>query len=96
MKVLSKEEMPLLSRTKIEFEIEHITNKTPSEKEIIKKIADGEKIQDGLISIKHIYTNYGFGKSKIIAYLYKDKKTFDLFEKVKEKKEKTEAPAEKK
>ncbi|MFA5175966.1 MAG: hypothetical protein WC413_01760 [Candidatus Nanoarchaeia archaeon] len=86
MKAIYKEEMPLLKRTKFEFEIEHINAKTPSNQELINKISELEKAPAELVSVKHIYTNYGLAKSRIVAFIYKDQKTYDLFEKKKEKK----------
>lgn len=98
-----KIENPLLGRTEIQEEIPSI--KTPTKEEVLKSLAKSQNIDESLIVIKKIHQKYGSNKSIVTAYIYKDKPTLDLFEKInkkklkqKEKKEqpKAEKPAEEK
>lgn len=98
MKKLYEKEAPLLQRKRIAFEINHEKKATPKRDEIIKQIASELKIDEKLITIRHIFTNFGENKSKIIIHIYKDEKRKKVIEKKKVKKgdkkpeEKKEAP----
>ena len=72
MKKLYERDSQLLQRKRIAFEIPHENKPTPKKEEIKKQIASELNIDENLIVIKHIYTNYGEHKSKAIVNVYKD------------------------
>ena len=78
MKILKENKNPLLSRKSLVLEEEHFASKSPSNEETTKKIAELLKTKPELVRVKHIYTKYGEGKSKIVANVY------DTVEKLKE------------
>lgn len=86
LKVVEKKEEPLLSRTKIVSKINFDAG-TPSAKDVKSKLASSLNSNENLIVIKSIYTNFGFRKANITAYLYKNEKEMESIEiKPKEKK----------
>lgn len=88
MKFLKKNQSKLLPRIEIEAEVAHTGKSTPSNASLQEEIAKGLKTEKDLVVTKHIYSQFGEGKSKIIAYVYKDKKSLEKIEKL-SKKEKT-------
>ena len=86
MKKIYDIEMPLLNRRRVALEVEHVTSATPSKNDMRKKIADFLKVPEELVAIRHVYSRFGEGKSKIIAHVYEKKENHDYFEKKKEKK----------
>lgn len=99
MKVLKEEKNPLLSRTSLILEEDHAAKKTPSYEDVAKKIADILKTKPELVKVKHIYSEFGKGKSRIIANVYtsleKLKDIEEIKKKVKKEEAKKEAPKEK-
>ena len=93
LKVIEKKEEPLLSRTKIVSQI-NFNAATPSAKDVKSKIASSVNADESLIVIKSIYTNFGFKKADVTAYLYKDKKEMESIE-IKPKERKAEKGAAK-
>lgn len=80
MKILQKKQLELLPRIEITAEEEHNTKPTPSKSSIQEGLSKELKIDQDLIVIKHIYSGFGEGKSKIIAYAYKDKASLKRIE----------------
>ncbi len=94
LKITSKEEEPLLSRTKILSEI-YFDAATPTGKDVKAKLASSLNAKDKLLVVRGIYTNYGFKKADVTAYLYKDEKNMQSIEiknKNQEEKEKKKEP----
>ncbi|MFH1377070.1 MAG: hypothetical protein ABIH25_05535 [Candidatus Woesearchaeota archaeon] len=96
MKILEKNQSELIARTEIIAEVEHTAKPTPSEETIKENLSKELKIEKDLIIIKHIFSKFGEGKSKIIAYTYKDKETLKRVEKKSKKQRKAEKEAAKK
>ena len=90
MKKIYDIEMPLLNRRRVSLEIEHPTGGTPSKNDIKKKVAEFLKVPEELVAVKHVYSRFGEGKSKIITHVYNKKQDIEFFEKKKVKKEKKE------
>lgn len=88
MKKIYDIEMPLLNRRRVSLEIEHPTGGTPSKADIRKKVAEFLKVTEELVAVRHIYSRFGEGKSKIIVNVYNKKQDIDFFEKKKVKREK--------
>lgn len=86
MKLVKEVDMPLLSRKRVVFEIEHLGEATPSEESVKQKIASYFKVEPSVVSIRHIYSRFGSGMSKVIAHVYK--KAEDILKLEPEKREK--------
>lgn len=98
MKIINENKSELLKRSEVIAEVTHISKPTPPEAQIKKDLSSLLKKDEALISIKHIYTDYGHGKSKVIANVYEteqDLKRIEVKKKVekKETEKKTEKPA---
>ncbi len=91
MDIVKKSDAPLLNRTEYIINIDHSNKSTPSKDTIKKDLAGFLKTNENLISVKHIYTDYGSGKSNIIVNVYQKEEDLKKIEiknkKVKEKKE---------
>ncbi len=94
MKRLEVKEFPLLARKRISYELEHIKKGTPKRDDVKKEIAKDLKVDETLISIRHIYPHFGVEKAKVIAHVYKSKEEFERFEKI-NKREKKDGKKEK-
>ena len=70
MKIISKEKSHLIDRTKIVAEFPHISKPTPSNAEIKKAISHELNVDEKLVVIKQIGTQFGEGNSIIKAYVY--------------------------
>ena len=88
LKKLKEMEFPLLGRSRIVFEVDHAGSSTPKKETIKSEVAKETKVNPELVSIKHIYSNFGLQKAKVIAHIYKDEKTLKFLETPKGKKEK--------
>jgi ribosomal protein S24E len=93
LKIIEKKEEPLLSRTKIVSEM-NFEAATPSSKEVKSKIASLLNADEKLIVVKNIYTDFGFKKADVSAYLYKDEKEMGIIEIKPKKAEAKEKKAE--
>ena len=77
--VLKERDMKLLSRKRVTLMINN-EGATPSRLELLEGLAEKFKTKEDLIVIKHIYSQYGKRKTKLIVNIYKDKKKMKLFE----------------
>ncbi len=97
LKIETRQEEPLLSRTKI---IANITfdKATPSYKDLIPQIASSVKKEESLVIIRRMKNYFGSRKAQVLAYAYNDENSRNVIEpKKKEKKAKEAKPkAEKK
>ncbi len=99
MKIISKTEEPLLSRTSVKA---HITFEaaTPSNADITKKIADETKKDEKLVVMKKINTHYGSKEADIDAVVYDSAEAKEKIERktkaMKEAEKKAAEEAEKK
>ena len=76
---LKERDMKLLSRKRVTLMINN-EGATPSRLELLEGLAEKFKTKEDLIVIKHIYSQYGKRKTKLIVNIYKDKKKMKLFE----------------
>jgi ribosomal protein S24E len=83
MKKINETKSPMLSRIELELEVAHNERKTPSRAELVAEIAKEFKKEKNTIYVDHIYTSYGKGKSKIIAYIYDSKEALEKIGKAK-------------
>jgi len=79
LKITERIEESLLSRAKIISKIS-FEAATPSEKEVKSKIASSLNADENLVVVKHIYTDFGFKRADVSAYLYKDEKEMENIE----------------
>ena len=91
LKITKKKENPLLFRAEAEAEAIFFKEPTPKTEDVRKKIASMEKANENLVVVKSIYTSFGAGKAKVLAYIYKSEE--DL-KKIEPKKKETKAKAE--
>lgn len=71
LKILKKQDNPLLSRIEIEAEADFFNEPTPKKDDVKKKISAMEKADEKLVVVKNIYNNFGAGKASVLAYIYK-------------------------
>lgn len=91
--IAEKKEEPLLSRTMVMANMD-FEKSTPSYAETASLLASSLKADEKLIAIRHVYTQFGSKKARIIAYIYADEgKKQSVEPKVKEKKDKKAAKA---
>ena len=87
IKIIKKEEKPLLSREECTAEIHSPT--TVSYPELKKAFAEKLKKDEGLIDIKRLDQKFGTRKMNVNFYAYSNKEAFNKLEVRKEKKKKT-------
>jgi len=69
--LINENDVPLLSRKRLKFEVDYSGSKTPSNDEVKKSIATLQKVKEDLIEIRHIYPRFGESKAKVIVHIYK-------------------------
>lgn len=94
-KILSEKENKLINRKEIIAKIE-FTDKTPSNVDVKKKIAEHFKVDEKLIVINHIFQDFGIKEGKVYADIYNSEESFKKFVKIKVKKAKEEVKPEEK
>lgn len=72
IKVIKKEEKPLVGRTEVELE-SYYTAAVPDRKVIRKALADAMHVEQDVIIIEKIMPTQGFGKAKVTASVYNNK-----------------------
>lgn len=77
LKITTKQEKPLLSRTEIFAEMT-FAGATPSTENVKKEIAKQTKTSEELVHIKKISTAFGYQTAKVEAQVYKDAKTMKV------------------
>jgi len=87
MDIIEKTENPLLKRTDLILTVDHMGQATPKKDEIIKEIAGKFSSAPESVEIIYIFTEFGLGRSKVKAKIWKEKPP--------EKKAKKEAKTEK-
>lgn len=98
LKIIKKQDNPLLSRTEIKAEAVFFGEPTPKKDDIKKKVSSIEKSNENLVVIKKIHNDFGAAKSNILAYIYKSEEDLKKIEpkkkSIKNVEEKKEAPKE--
>ena len=79
LKILSKKEEPLLSRTIVEIEVS-FDKSTPSKSEIKNALAKSLGRDEKLIVVKGIYSGYGVRKAKNVSYAYENEEIMKSIE----------------
>ena len=79
IKIISQKETPLLSRKRVELQAVY-NGPTPSRKTLLEEVSKIADVPMENIIIRHVYTKYGLQQSKIIAHIYKDRKTLEEVE----------------
>ncbi len=92
LEITQQGKQPLLSRTEITGKIT-FQGATPSNEDLKKTIATKLKVDESLVVIKHIYTEFGSQEANIEAFAYDDKKVMAVLEKKAKKQKEKEAKA---
>jgi len=71
-KIKSVRENPLLERKKVEVELKHEGEPTPSEEDIKNRLAAENNLETDEIEVKTIYTGYGSNTSKATLNVHQD------------------------
>ncbi|MCP3682272.1 MAG: 30S ribosomal protein S24e [bacterium] len=79
IKIIAKNEKPLLSRTEIEAELE-FSAATPRRAELKKQLAEGLKVSPDLVVIRKTVQAFGNREAKLYANIYKTKEDVDKYE----------------
>jgi len=79
LKILSKKEEPLLSRTIVEAEVS-FDKATPSKPEIKNALAKSLGKDEKLIVARGIYSGYGVRKAKNVSYVYENEDVMNSVE----------------
>ena len=96
LKIETIKEMPLLARKEVEASMMFEKKATPSNNEVRKAIAAELKVDEKVVVVKHIYTEFGSSEAKVEAFAYKDEASLKKIEPVtKAMKQKEEAAAKK-
>lgn len=96
LKIIKKQDNPLLSRAEIELEANFFNEPTPKKEDVKKKISAMEKADEKLVVVKNIYGDFGVGRASVLAYIYKSEDDLKKIEpKKKEKKDAKAAKASK-
>ena len=90
MKILKQLHNPLLGRYQVELEYEHFKQATPKGADVAKEAATILKVSPELMKVKHIYSGYGNGKSRVIVYVYESAEKLNAVEVIKKKAKKKE------
>ena len=96
MELIKENEMKLLSRKRLTLMREN-KGATPSRQDLIKEVAKQFNAKEDLIIIKHVYSQFGEDKTKVIVHVYSDKNKMKFFEHanlLKKHEKKAEAPKE--
>ena len=80
LKIIYDKENKLLLRRRVAFEVAHEKSSTPKKEDLKKEIAKFLKTEENLIVMKHVYSKFGMGKSKIITQVYEDEKLLKILE----------------
>ena len=86
LKIINKNEQPLLARTKVEADV-IFEKATPSREEIKNRLARDLGKDGKLIVVKAIYTTRGLKKAKNISYVYENEEALKRIEVEKKKSE---------
>ncbi len=70
--ITSVRENPLLGRRKVEVELNHEEEPTPSEEDIKSRVAAENNLDEDEIEIGSIYTGYGTNKSLATLQIYQE------------------------
>lgn len=69
IEITEKRKIPLLERTEIVGELSY-EKETPNREAVKKTLAEQLKADGKLIVVRHIYTQFGFKKAKVLANVY--------------------------
>ncbi len=72
VKISSVKENPLLGRREVEASIDHEGEKTPSEEDIVSRIAAENNLDEENIQVDGIYTGFGSQHSRAVLKVFED------------------------
>ncbi len=93
LKIIKKQDNPLLSRVEMDLEAVFFNAATPKKEDIKKSIATTQKVDEKLVVVKDVYGDFGAGKASVLVYIYKSEEELKKVE-PKKKSKKGDKPAE--
>jgi len=94
LKIINKQDNPLLSRMEIKGGISFFNEATPKKEDIKKKISTVEKVDEKVVVVKNVSGNFGPGECNFLVYIYKSEEELKKVEPKKKEKKAGAAPAE--
>jgi len=79
LEIIEKKEVPLLSRTRVQL-VAEFEKATPKRDDIRKEVAKKAGADEKLTIVRHIYSQFGKRKAKVIAHIYKNEKDMKMIE----------------
>lgn len=92
LKIIEKKEQPVLGRVHITAVV-GFEAATPSNADISKELSKQLKVEEGLVVVKHIYTEFGLHNADIEAVAYKNVESKTRYTLIAKKVRKAEAKA---
>ena len=80
LKVVKEHKQPLLKRTLVNAELNFPGQKTPSNADVTKALADRMGAAADAVAVKHILTGFGKNSATVEAYVYESKDLLDKTE----------------
>lgn len=80
------QEVPLLARKRVIFQVDYDGSATPKKDDVTKAIATSMKVGEDVVKLQHIYPRYGKSYARIIAHVYNSASDLANIETVKKKK----------
>ena len=80
LRIISSNNQDLLSRKEFLYDLT-FSGAVPSREAIKKEVVGNERTNPDVVVIRKIATEFGFGKGKVLVYVYSDKKALEEIEK---------------
>jgi len=80
MRLTSTRENPLLRRKELLVEVWHMGLSTPNRAEVRKALSSMLGVDEELVVIRRIITDYGLGRSEVEVHVYNDKDSANAVE----------------
>jgi len=80
MRLTSTRENPLLGRKELLVEVWHMGLSTPNRAEVRKALSSMLGVDEELVVIRRIITDYGLGRSEVEVHVYNDKDSANAVE----------------
>ncbi len=81
LEITKVKENPLMDRREVKAEVKHEGDATPSEEDVLGRIAADIGLDQDNVEVNHIYTNYGDNDSEAFIHIYEE---FEYSEELKE------------
>ena len=72
LEITKVKENPLMDRREVKAEVKHEGDATPSEEDVLGRIAADIGLDQDNVEVNHIYTNYGDNDSEAFIHIYEE------------------------